>query len=280
MNSLDLIKEIQDASKASVEIELKAHYLLGETDEFDNFQPELISLSLCNDFDAFKVACCKYVGYKTVDNEKEAYEIWERLAVKGEPNSMLEHSAKLFKDSKIKEGFTFLLNASRKGNLTAIFRVALCYLHGIYVKQDEAKATQLITLLAQKKYPDAIYFMSILHSIGTNSVEYNEEKAEKLLLESVRLESKFGQTEYGFKLFVGENDVEKKKKGFDLIKDSADAGDPRAMTMLSIIYAKGEEGVIEQSEEQSKVYLALAFDLGYSPAVKMVEEMKNADENV
>ena len=279
MNTEDLIKEIQDASKASVEIELKSHYLLGETDEFDNFQPDLISLSLCNDFDAFKVACCKYVGYKTVDNEKEAYEIWEKLAVKGEPNSMLEHSSKLFKDKKIKEGFTFLLNASRKGNLTAIFRVGLCYLHGIYVKQDEAKATQLISLLAQKKYPDALYFMSILYSIGTDSIEYNEEKAEKFLLESVRLESKFGQTEYGFKLFVAETAPEKKKKGFDLIKDSADAGDPRAMTMLSIIYAKGEDGVVEQSEEQSKVYLSLAYDTGYGPAVKMAEELKNADEN-
>ena len=30
MNSIDLIKEIQDASRAGVEIELKAHYLLGE----------------------------------------------------------------------------------------------------------------------------------------------------------------------------------------------------------------------------------------------------------
>lgn len=279
MNTEQLIKEIQDASKASVEIELKTHFLLGETNEFDDFNPSIVSLETCTDFDAYKLACCKYVGYKTGDDEEGAFKIWADLSAKGESNSLLEHSVVNFKNNKSKEGFTCLLNASKKSNSTAIFRIALCYLHGIYVKQDEKRAVELIKLLAKKKYPDAVYFLSILHTVGTDEVEFNEEIAEKLLLEAVALESKFAQTEYGFKLFVGETETAKKKKGFDLIKDASDCGDPRAMTMLSMIYAQGEEGVVEQSEEQSKVYLALAYDLGYAPAVKMVEELKKVSSD-
>ena len=279
MNTEDLIKDIQSASKSSVEVELKSHYLLGETNEFDEFNPELVSENFSSDFEMFKYACCKYVGFRTTEDEEKASEVWASLSKKQEPNSMLEYSADLFGKGDVKNAFANLLASSRKGNLTAIFRMALCYMEGIYVKKDEDRGIQLIKLLAQKKYPDAVFYLSTMYSIGVGDIPFDEEKSEKLLKESVKLESKFGQAEYGFRLFITSDDVEKKKEGFSYIRESADAGDPRAMLMLAIIYAKDEEGVVEVDEDLSKRFLIRACDLGYAPALKLADEILKKSNN-
>ena len=74
--------------------------------------------------------------------------------------------------------------------------------------------------------------------------------------------------------------VSEKKKGFDYVKESADAGDPRGMLMMSIIYAKDEEGVVQASEELSKKFLIKACDLGYTPAEKLAQEIiKQSSDN-
>ena len=277
MVASDLLKEIQQASISSIEIELKSYYLLGDTTEFDDFNPELVSLPLASPFEKYKYACCKYVGYKTRENEKEAKDMWEALSSEGEVNSMLEHSATLFAKKENEQAFKCLLGASKKGSITAIFRIALCYLNGLYVKKDEAKGLQLMKLLADKKYPDAVYFLSIMYAVGEGGLPFDEKKSEELLLQAVKLESKFALTEYGFRMFVTSNDVSEKEKAFKMIRDSADIGDPRAMTMLAVIYAKGEEGVVDESAEQSRVYLSLAHDLGYTPAINMVKVLMNND---
>lgn len=273
MNTEDLIKEIHSASRSSVEVELKSHYLLGETNEFDEFNPELVSENFSSDFELFKYACCKYVGFRTGEDEDKASEVWAKLSEKQEPNSMLEYSAELFSKGDPKKAFANLLASSRKGNLTAIFRMALCYLEGIYVKKDDERGIQLIKLLAQKKYPDAVFYLSTMYSIGIGDIPYDEEKSEQLLKEAVKLESKFGQAEYGFRLFIASDNVEERKKGFNYIRESADAGDPRAMLMLAILYAKNEPGVVEMDEDLSKRFLIRACDLGYAPAIKLASEM-------
>ena len=279
MNTEDLMKDIHNASRSSVEVELKSHYLLGETNEFDEFNPELVSESFSSDFEMFKYACCKYVGFRTTEDEEKASDVWEKLSAKQEPNSMLEYSADLFNKGDIKNAFSNLLASSRKGNLTAIFRMALCYLEGIYVKKDEERGIQLIKLLAQKKYPDAIFYLSTMYSIGVGDIPFDEEKSEQLLKEAVDLESKFAQTEYGFRLFITSEEATERKKGFGYIRESADAGDPRAMLMLSIIYAKGEEDVVEVDEDLSKRFLIRACDLGYAPALKLADEILKKANN-
>ncbi len=275
MRSIDLLKNIKEASRSAVLIELQSHYLLGDTDEFDDFEPVDSLLSTGSVIDRFKYACCKFVGFKTVEDEDVARDVWQQLSKEGDANSLLEYSAELFLQKNIKEAFTNLLMSSRKGNVTAIFRVALCYLYGIFVKEDSAKGLQLMKLLTQKKYPDAVYFLSALYGIGIEGLPFDEEKSDALLQEAVKLESKFANTEYGFKLFITSNDYQVKQKGFNLIKSSADIGEPRAMLMLSTIYAKGEPGVVIQDEEQSKLYLSLACDLGYTPALQLLEELKD-----
>lgn len=280
MKTEELIRDINNASKSSCEVELKSHFLLGNTNEFDNFKPNLVSLEFCSDFEAFKVACCHYVGYEVQkENEEEAFRIWKKLSDKGESNSLLEYSVVLFSRGEIKEGFSCLLKASKAGNNTAIFRIALCYLHGIYVAKDDEKGSKLMQLLAKKNHPDALYFMSILHSVGTDSVPKDEQKSKEYLLKSVKLGSKFGQTEYGFSTFISSSDVDEKKKALALIQESADIGDPRAQTILAIIYAQGELGVVKRDEETSKMNLALAYDTGYLPAVKIVKELKNSSNS-
>ena len=59
MNTEDLLKDIHAASRSSVEIELKSHYLLGETNEFDEFNPELVSEEFSSDFELFKYSLHK-----------------------------------------------------------------------------------------------------------------------------------------------------------------------------------------------------------------------------
>ena len=281
MNTEDLLKDIHAASRSSVEIELKSHYLLGETNEFDEFNPELVSEEFSSDFELFKYACCKYVGFRTTEDEQKANEVWAKLSAKQEVNSMLEYSADLFLAGDTKQAFKYLLDASRKGNLTAIFRMALCYHEGIYVKKDEKRGAQLIKLLAQKKYPDAVFYLSTMYAVGAGGVSFDEKKSEELLKESVELESKFGQAEYGFKLFITSEDNEERKKGFSYIRESADAGDPRAMLMLAILYAKEDDDAVEADEDLSKRFLIRACDLGYTPAQKLASEIlkKSSDNN-
>jgi len=51
----EVVKNVESAAKSSVEIELKSHYLLGDTNEFDDFLPDLVSLTgrVFNPFWAF-----------------------------------------------------------------------------------------------------------------------------------------------------------------------------------------------------------------------------------
>ena len=42
--------------------EVQSYYLLGNTNEYDKFEPTKLNLNECSDFDKYKYACCLYAG--------------------------------------------------------------------------------------------------------------------------------------------------------------------------------------------------------------------------
>lgn len=279
MDNLKFIDDVKKMSESGVKIELESHYLLGETDAFDDFEPANVDVKTASPYDIFRLACCKYVGFKTQEDEKFALDLWKEASCKGELNSCVEYSAYFFKKGSVKEGLSLLVQASKLGNSTAIFRLALCYISGVYIQEDLARGVKLMKLLADKNYGDALFYMSTIYLLDLEDFPYDEAKSEMYLNKAAKLKSKFALTEYGYKTLITSKNLEKKKEAFAMLKESADVGEPRAMTLIAVLYAKGMDGVFEVSEELSKVYLSLACDLGYAPAISLFEEIKKNAKN-
>ena len=279
----NFIDELYSSALSIVYNELKSHYLLGDTDEFDDFEPEKIDVEKATSYDIFRRACCEYVGYKTNENENLAVRHWLKASSMGDANALLEYSVCLFEQVKYEEGFKCLLKASKAGNTIAIFRIALCYLNGIGIKEDTKKGVELIRLLASKDDANALYFYSTMLQYGNiEGVNQDKEASEKALNKAVKLGSYFAKTDVGLKAFIQAKNVEEKRKALQLVEEGAEDGDIRAMCIMSIIYSRGEEG-IEPDMEKAHKYLALSYDAGFPISVRIVEEakkfIKKATEN-
>ncbi|MBQ8748908.1 MAG: sel1 repeat family protein [Clostridia bacterium] len=270
----EFIDELYKSALSIVYNELKSHWLLGDTNEFDEFEPETVVLDNASAYDIYRRACCEYVGYKIDENERDAEKHWLKASEMNEPNAILEYSVCLFEQLKYEEGFKCLQKASKLGSPVAIFRVALCYLNGIGCKEDSNKGTSLIKLLASKDDANALYFYSTMLEYGNGAeIQVDKKGAEEALNKALKLGSAFAKTDVGLKAYMKAKTSEEKVKSLQLVEEGAGDGDIRAMCIMAIIYAKGEDG-IEQNIEKSHKYLALSYDAGFPIAVKIVEEAK------
>ena len=104
------VDELYNSAQSVVHNELKSHFLLGDTEEFDNFIPDSVELDTANAYDIFRLACCQYVGYRTEENENEAENNWLKASTMGDANAMLELSVCLFTELKYEEGFKELFS--------------------------------------------------------------------------------------------------------------------------------------------------------------------------
>lgn len=270
----EFIDELYKSAISIVLNELKSHYLLGDTTEFDNFEPKDVNVENASAYDIFRLACCEYVGYKTDENEALAEKHWLKAGSMDDINAVLEYSVCLFEQGKQEDGFKCLLKAGKKGNSVAIFRLALCYLNGIGCEEDAKRGTELIKLLASKDEPNALYFYSTMLEYGNGSdIEVDKEKAQEYLIKSLRLGSQFAKTDAGLKAYMNSKTDEEKKVALKMVEEGADDGDIRAMCVMSIIYSRGEDGYPQDIEKAHK-YLALSYDAGFPIAVRIVEEAK------
>ena len=279
----EFIDELYSSALSIVYNELKSHYLLGDTDEFDDFEPKDVDLDVADSFNVFKIACCEYVGYKVNENENFAEKHWLKASSMGEVNALLEYSVCLFEQLKYEDGFKCLLKAAKAGNSVAIFRVALCYLNGIGTKEDTKKGVELIKLLASKDDANALYFYSTMLQYGNiEGIKQDKQEAEKVLDKALKLGSYFAKTDIGLKQLIKSKTADEKKAAIELVEQGAEDGDIRAMCIMSIIYSRGEEG-IEPDMEKAHKYLALSYDAGFPMSVRIVEEakkfIKKASEN-
>ncbi|MGN1227888.1 MAG: tetratricopeptide repeat protein [Christensenellales bacterium] len=278
------VDELYQSALSIVYNELKSHYLLGDTNEFDDFEPKKIDVNSASAYDIYRLACCEYVGYKTDENENLAEKHWLKASNMNDANAMLEYSVCLFENVKYEDGFKCLLKASKLGNAVAIFRVALCYLNGIGTSENSKKGVELIKLLSAKDDANSLYFYSTMLEYGNGGeVAVDKQKSKECLDKAFELGSPFAKTDVGLKAYMSAKTSEEKLEALKLVEQGADDGDIRAMCIMSIMYAKGEDG-LPQDVEKSHKYLALSYDAGFPIAVKIVEEakrfIKNSNGNV
>ena len=272
-------EDLESIKNAGISIflnEIKSYYLLGNTNEYDSFEPSKINLENCTEFEKYKLACCLYAGFKIDEDEELAFKLWQEGAEVGHKESMLEYSVCLFNDEKIEDGFLMLQDAANAGNKIAQFRIALCYMFGYGTKQNEKKAFTIFEKLAEENFPNAVYMIGSFYMTDTEGffVKRDTAKGWELIKKACSLGSPFAQYEVAIQLYANEQNKEFTEDVFKLIKVSADNGDLRAQYLLALAYAKGEG--VEVDLEMSMNYLAQSFDGGFPLAIELMEKIKNS----
>ena len=271
-------EDLESIQKAGVSIflnEVKSYFLLGNTNEYDNFEPKKIAVNTCSTFDKYKYACCLYAGYKIDENEDKAFELWKQCAEDGLSEAMLDYSVYLFKNDKTSEGFSWLQKSANNGNKIAQFRIALCYMFGYGVPQNEKKAFSIFQKLADEKYPNAVYMMGSFYMTDNGVFVKNDPKLGwELIKEASDLGSPFAQYEIAIQISANQGNREFTPNIIKLLQSSADGGDLRAQYLLALAYAKGEG--VPLDIEMSMNYLAQSFDGGFPLAIELMERIKNS----
>lgn len=272
-------EDLESIRKAGLSIflnEIKSYYLLGNTTEYDNFEPTQINLNACSVFDKYKYACCLYAGYKIAEDEEKAFEIWKECAEEGCPEAMLEYSVYLFKQDNQEAGFSWLQKSANSGNKLAQFRIALCYMFGYGTVQNEKKSFTIFEKLAEENYPNAVYMVGSFYMTDSSGVfvERDVQKGWELLKLASDLGSPFAQYEIAIQMCANQPKQEFSPEVIKLLQSSADNGDLRAQYLLSLAYAKGEGVPVDL--ENSMNYLAQSYDGGFPLAIELMERIKDS----
>ena len=255
--------------------EVQSYYLLGNTNEYDKFEPTKLNLNECSDFDKYKYACCLYAGYKIIEDEEKAYKIWQELAKKGQAESLIEYSVYLFKNNAQAEAFECLQQSATSGNTLAQFRIGLCYMFGFGIEQNEKKAFAIFEKLSQSDYPNAVYMLgSFYMSDNGVIVQRDITKGWDLIKKAAKLGSPFAQYEVAIQLCATSQNNVFTQEVITLLTSSADNGDLRAQYLLALAYAKGEG--VEVNLEKSMNYLAQSFEGGFPLAIDLMKKIKES----
>ena len=269
---LELIKK---AGESLFLNELKSFYLLGNTDEYDNFEPSKLNLKTASDFEKYKYACCSYAGFKIDEDEQSAFRLWLELANMGQVESMLESSVYFFKNDDKEEGFKMLQKCANAGNKIAQFRIALCYMFGFGTTQNEEKAVKIFEKLSAENYPNAIYMLGSFYYNGDDKiVPCDKNKGWELIKKACKLGSPFAEYEVAIQLCAHKEDHSFTPDVIDLLEKSASGGDLRALYLLSLAYAKGEG--VEIDLEKSMNYLAQSYEGDFPLAIDLMDKLRKS----
>ena len=255
--------------------ELKSFYLLGNTDEYDAFEPQKLNLGSASDFEKYKFACCSYAGFKIDEDEQRAFRLWLELANEGQVESMLESSAFFFKNGENEEGFKMLQKCANAGNQIAQFRIALCYMFGFGTTQNEEKAIKIFEKLSIDNYPNAIYMLGSFYYNGDDKIiPRDQNKGWELIKKACKLGSPFAEYEVAIQLCAHKEDHSFTPDVIELLEKSANGGDLRALYLLSLAYAKGEG--VEIDLEKSMSYLAQSYEGDFPLAIDLMDKLRKS----
>ncbi len=255
--------------------ELKSFYLLGDTNEYDSFDPSKLDLKTAGDFDKYKYACCSYAGFKIDEDEERAFQIWLELADAGQVEAMLESSVFFFKNNDNEEGFKMLQKCANAGNQIAQFRIALCYMFGFGTAQNQEKAMKIFEKLSISNYPNAVYMLGSFYYNGDDKIiARDQNKGWELIKKACKLGSPFAEYEVAIQLCAHKEDHSFTPDVIALLEKSANGGDLRALYLLSLAYAKGEG--VEIDLEKSMNYLAQSYEGEFPLAIDLMDKLRKS----
>lgn len=255
--------------------ELKSFYLLGDTNEYDDFEPSKLNVGIASDFEKYKYACCSYAGFKIDEDEEKAFRLWLELANGGQVESMLESSVFFFKDNENEEGFKMLQKCANAGNQIAQFRIALCYMFGFGTEQNQEKAIKIFEKLSMNDYPNAVYMLGSFYYNGDDKIiQRDQNKGWELIKKACKLGSPFAEYEVAIQLCAHNDDHSFTPEVISLLEKSANGGDLRALYLLSLAYAKGEG--VEINLEKSMNYLAQSYEGEFPLAIDLMEKLRKS----
>lgn len=273
-----VIEELRESANVIMMHELKSYYLLGDTDEYDNFNPEKINEASATPFEVYKKACCMYAGYKTKEDEKGAEVLWEKMGAKKESNSLVELSVSAFIKDDYEAGFKYIQKSANLGNPVAQYRVAICYFLGIGTKEDGKKAFSIISKLAEEDFPNAVYLLGSFY-FNDNGVFVTQDRKMgwDLIKKASTLGSSYAQYEVAMQYFIKKNGKADFSEVVDLMEKAAEGGDLRALYVLALAYAKGEG--VKVDLDKSMRYLAQSYEGGFPLAVQLMETISKKAGN-
>jgi len=271
------IEELRESANIIMLNELKSYYLLGDTNEYDNFEPQSVGNNSANPYDLYKKACCMYAGYKIEENEEEAFKLWQLSAKNGETNAMVELSALCINKEKYEDGFKYLQQSANMGNEVAQYRIAICYFLGLGTNENGEKAFAIIKKLAENNYPNAVYLLgSFYFNDGGVFVEQDRIKGWELIKKASSLGSPYAQYEVAIQYFIKKNEKANFGEVVALMEKSAEGGDLRALYVLALAYAKGEG--VKVDIDKAMRYLAQSYEGGFPLAVQLMETISKQNK--
>ncbi len=227
--------------------------------------PELLRQ---NRDDLNKLGLVYYLGLGGPEDREEAKRLW---AKSNDGEAKLFLSVDRFLENDLSGGVQLLAEASKMGVVLAQLRYAYCLILGIGIDADLGRAYKILKKLANDHVPCAVYFIGAMHMTREQTlVEYDPERAQKLLDWSIKNGCKFAQFEQGVV------DLRKAKtepaiaRAFGLIEAAAEQDEPRAMFYYALALARGDR--VKQDTERAQRYLDRCLQLGFGPAVDAVKE--------
>ncbi|MCH5318649.1 MAG: sel1 repeat family protein [Paramuribaculum sp.] len=209
-----------------------------------------------------------YMGLHDLkQNYTTAVEWWTKAAKQDNPEAIANlglcyktgHGVKAdsltaakFYQNAIKKGFKQALaqNAeeAKKGDMFSIMLVADCYLQGIGVQKDPAKAVPYLEMAAKKNNVTAVRTLGMTY---LNAKKFSD--AAGWFKKGSSLGDVTSTYYYGKMLLDGQGVKQDKKDGVNYMLKAADSGLPQAMYVLGTCYMNGD-GVNKSPEQAVKWY--------------------------
>lgn len=170
--------------------------------------------------------------------------------------------------AKALECYTIAANA---GNAEAQYDLGVCYRHGEGVPQDFAKAIEWYKKAIEQGHTGAMVNYAILLDNGIG-VEKNCQKAFELFKCAAEADNYQGQFCLGYMYFQGRYVSQNYSEAFKWFSLAAQKGEPDSIYHMAICYAEGLG--VERDIDQAIKLLYKAADLGWQPAVEVIQHNK------
>lgn len=138
-----------------------------------------------------------------------------------------------------KKARRLFLKAATKGNINALYSLAIIYKNSYGVEKDLKKAFYWFSKAANKNHIRAKYYLALFHLNGFG-VKKDPNKAFEIYIKLAKLGYAEAQSDVGWMYFHGKGVKKNYKKAIYWYTESASIGYPKSQNNLGAMYIKGQ----------------------------------------